>query len=46
MKEISRSYLLEVLGMMYLIGTKKGSHTSVEELWTNDRIDMPILQVP
>ncbi|GLV38174.1 uncharacterized protein CBL_12820 [Carabus blaptoides fortunei] len=43
-KTTTESEILALLGMLFLIGTKKGSRTNVIELWTNDGTGMPILR--
>ncbi|XP_069669317.1 piggyBac transposable element-derived protein 4-like [Periplaneta americana] len=43
-REVSRSEILALLGLLYLIGTKKGSHTNVLELWSSDGTGIQILR--
>lgn len=43
-KETTREEYLALLGILFLIGTKKGSHTNVRELWATDGSGMPILR--
>ena len=42
--ETSRSELMALLGLLYLIGTRKGHHANVRELWTADGTDIQILR--
>jgi len=42
--ETSRSEIMALLGLLYLIGTKKGHHTSVRELWTADGTGVQIFR--
>lgn len=42
--ETSREELMAVLGVLFLIGTKKGHHVNVRELWASDGSGMAILR--
>src|SRR5215510_4555797 len=42
--ETSRSEIMALLGLLYLIGTRKGHHTNVRELWTADGTGIHILR--
>lgn len=43
-RETTREEFLALLGLLFLIGTKKGHHTNVKELWASDGSGMPILR--
>jgi len=43
--ETSRSEIMALLGLLYLIGTRKGHHANVRELWTADGTGVQILRV-
>jgi hypothetical protein len=43
-KESSRAELMALFGILYLIGTRKGHHTNVLELWAADGTGLPILR--
>ena len=43
-KLTSREEIMALFGLLYLIGTKKGHHTNVEELWTSDGTGMDIVR--
>lgn len=43
-KETTREEFMALLGVLFLIGTKKGHHTNVRELWASDGSGMPILR--
>jgi len=42
--ETSRSEIMALLGLLYLIGIRKGHHTNVRELWTADGTGVQILR--
>ena len=42
--ETSRSEIMALLGLLYLIGTRKGHHANVRELWTADGTGVQILR--
>jgi len=42
--ETSRSEIMALLGLLYLIGTRKGHHANVRELWTADDTGIQILR--
>ena len=41
--ETSRNEIMALLGLLYLIGTRKGHHANVRELWTADGTGVQIL---
>lgn len=43
-QETDRTEILAVIGMLYLIGTKKGQHANVQELWQTDGSGMQIVR--
>ena len=42
--ETSRNEIMALLGLLYLIGTRKGHHANVRELWTADGTGVQILR--
>ena len=42
--ETSRREIMALLGLLYLIGTRKGHHANVRELWTADGTGVQILR--
>jgi len=42
--ETSRSEIMALLGLLYLIGTMNGHHANVRELWTADVTGVQILR--
>ena len=40
----SRSEIMALLGLLYLIGTRKGHHANVRELWTANGTGVQILR--
>ena len=42
--ETSRSEIMALLGLLYLIGTRKGHHANVRELWAADGTGVQILR--
>ena len=42
--ETSRNEIMALLGLLYLIGTRKGHHANVRELWTADGTGIQILR--
>lgn len=43
-KEMTREEFMALLGILFLIGTKKAHHVNVHELWAPDGSGMPILR--
>lgn len=43
-KETNRSEIMALFGVLYLIGTKKGAHANVRELWATDGTGIPLIR--